>query len=92
VKNTLNQNNYTKMEITFEKRTYNIKDGDDVYELVEIIKHDIEEYNYRHITDRVLKYKKFDEFESHLDGFTYDEPSEELLEKLHNLINQNKDE
>jgi hypothetical protein len=27
------------MEITFEKRTYNIKDGDDVYELVEIIKH-----------------------------------------------------
>lgn len=71
------------MEITFEKRIYNIKDGDDVYELVEIIKHPIKEYNYRHITDRVLKYN---------DGFTYDEPSEEILEKLHNCINQNKDE
>ena len=71
------------MEITFEKRIYNIKDGDDVYELVEIIKHPLKEYNYRHITDRVLKYN---------DGFTYDEPSEEILEKLHNCINQNKDE
>jgi len=71
------------MTITFEKRIYNIKDGDDVYELVEIIKHPIKEYNYRHITDRVLKYN---------DGFTYDEPSEEILEKLHNCINQNKDE
>tara|TARA_R110000737_G_C14307650_1_gene437227 strand:+ start:64 stop:288 length:225 start_codon:yes stop_codon:yes gene_type:complete len=74
------------MEITFEERIYNIKDGDDVYELVEIIKHPIEEYNYRHITDRVLKYNEYN------DGFTYDEPSEELLEKLHNCINQNKDE
>lgn len=71
------------MTITFEKRIYNIKDGDDVYELVEIIKHPIKEYNYRHITDRVLKYN---------DGFTYDEPSEEILEKLHNCINQNKDD
>ena len=26
------------MEITFEKRIYNIKDGDGLYEIVEIIK------------------------------------------------------
>ena len=79
------------MKITFEKRIYNIKDGDDVYELVEIIKHPIKEYNYRHITDRVLKYKEYGD-DSMLDVFTYDEPSEELLEKLHNLIKENKED
>lgn len=79
------------MEITFEKRTYNIKDGDDVYEIVEIVKHPIEEYNYRHIIDRVLKYKEYTDYPK-LDGFAYDEPSEELLEKLHNLINQNNND
>jgi len=79
------------MIITFEKRIYNIKDGDDVYELVEIIKHPIKEYNYRHITDRVLKYNESTDYPE-CSGFAYDEPSEELLEKLHNCINQNKDE
>ena len=79
------------MTITFEKRIYNIKDGDDVYELVEIIKHPIKEYDYRHITDRVLKYNKSTDYPE-CSGFAYDEPSEELLEKLHNCINQNKDE
>ena len=79
------------MEITFEKRIYNIKDGDDVYELVEIIKHPINEYNYRHITDRVLKYNESTDYPE-CSGFAYDEPSEELLEKLHNCINQNKED
>ena len=79
------------MTITFEKRIYNIKDGDDVYELVEIIKHPIKEYNYRHIIDRVLKYNESTDYPEYSE-FAYDEPSKELLEKLHNCINQNKDD
>ena len=74
------------MKITFEKRIYHIEDGEDIYELVEIIKHPIEEYNCRHIMDRVFKYNP------KLDGFAYDKPSEEIVEKLHNCINQNKDD
>ena len=45
------------MKITFEKRIYNIEDGDDVYKLTEIIKHPIEEYDYRHIVDGFLNIK-----------------------------------
>ena len=79
------------MEITFEKRTYNIKDGDDVYEVVEIIKHNIEKYNYRHMMSRVCKYRECDDYPE-CSGFEYYEPSEELIEKLNKLLNQNKDD
>jgi len=75
------------MEITFEKRIYNIKDGDGLYEIVEIIKHPIEEYNSRHFIDRITRYNDSDD--PLFSGFCYFEPSEELLEKLHNCINQN---
>jgi hypothetical protein len=79
------------MEITFEKRVYHIKDGDDEYQITEIIKHDIEKFNYRHIADPILKYKKYADTPE-CDGFAYIEASEKLLEKLQNCINQNKDE
>ena len=78
------------MRITFEKRIYHIEDGEDIYELVEIIKHSLEEYNYRHFCDRVSKYNDSDD--PSFSGFGYFEPSEELLKRLHNCINQNKDE
>jgi hypothetical protein len=78
------------MEVTFEKRTYQIKDGDDIYEVFEIIKHSIEEYNYRHIS-RVCNYTECDDYPE-CSGFKYYEPSEELLKKINNLINQTNNE
>lgn len=78
------------MKITFEKRIYNIEDGDDVYKLTEIIKHPIEEYDYRHIADGVLKYKEYTDYPE-CNGFVIEELPKEILDKLQNCINQNKD-
>lgn len=78
------------MKITFEKRIYNIEYGDDVYELIEIIKHPIEEYNYRHIAG-VLKYKEYTDYPE-CSGFAYEKLSDEMLDRLQNCINQKEDE
>jgi hypothetical protein len=33
-----------KMKITFDKRVYNIEDGEDKYDVTHIVKHPIKEY------------------------------------------------
>jgi hypothetical protein len=73
------------MEITFDKRTYNIKDGDDTYEVNHIIKHPLEGYptNGFYVT-------KFIESSDvpEASGFHYFEPSDELLERIKETVRE----
>ena len=75
-----------KREVTFKKIIYHIDYAGDKYEVVEIVKHNIEEYNYRHIC-RICKYTEYDDFPE-VNGFWYHEPSSELLVELTKLVNK----
>lgn len=73
---------YKVMKITFEKRVYNIKDGEETYEITYIVKHPNEEYSNTY--SRFLKYEKSEIYCA--SGFYYFEPSDELKSKIINLI------
>ena len=70
------------MEITFEKRVYNIKDGEETYEITHIVKHPNEEYNNTY--SYFLKYEKSEFYCA--SGFYYFGPTDELSTKIKNLI------
>ena len=73
-----------RMKITYDKRTYNIEDGDKEYEVVHVVKHPIKEYD----TDSYFfyEYKKSEIREN--SGFWYFEPSEDLANKIKDLIKE----
>tara|TARA_R100000908_G_scaffold47763_2_gene23622 strand:+ start:734 stop:1000 length:267 start_codon:yes stop_codon:yes gene_type:complete len=76
-------------KITFEKRVYHIEIDGDTYEVTCIFKHDIEEYDYKHIAS-VLKYETF--AEPQLNGFYRHVASEEITNEILKLLNLDKDE
>jgi hypothetical protein len=70
------------MKITFEKRVYNIEDGEERYEITRIIKSPDKKYNKTYSS--FLKYEKSDFYCA--SGFHYFEPSDELISKIKNQI------
>lgn len=78
------------MKVTFEKRIYHIEDGEDVYEVTELIKHPNKEYDHRRIIN-VAKYMKLDDLPGG-SGFHYHVTTDELMERIKETLNQNKDE
>ena len=74
------------MKITFDKRTYNIEDGDNKYEVIHIVRHPIPEYDDD--TYYVHEYRDFGgEMIGHATGgFFAFKPSEELLNKIKETV------
>lgn len=72
------------MKITFDKRTYNIEDDGEIYEVIHIVKHPIEEYN--NDSYFIYIYKKSEHIG--MSGFCYFEPSDELVLRIKTLIKE----
>lgn len=73
------------MEITFDKRIYNIQDGDNLYEVTHVVKHPNEAYNNDYYN--VLIYREYPEPDMlNMSGFWYMEPSAELMDKIKEIV------
>jgi hypothetical protein len=71
------------MELTFDKRTYNIEDGEHIYQVVHIKKHPTPKYN----TNKHYFYILIEGFEGDK-FFGHFEPDEELKTKLKKFIKE----
>jgi hypothetical protein len=72
------------MKITFDKRTYNIEDGSEQYEVIHIVKHPIEKYN----NDSYFIYIYKEDEDPKLSGYCHFEPSDELVLRIKEIIKQ----
>ena len=70
------------MEITFDKRVYNIVTEEDRYEVTHIVKHPIKEFD--NDSYFVLKYHDSDVPE--FSGYRYCEVSREFLQKIKEVV------
>jgi hypothetical protein len=72
------------MEINYDKRTYTIVDNDKKYEAVHIVKHPNKEYD----NDSYYFYEWRDMDPEEMSGFWCFEPSDELINKLKEVIRE----
>lgn len=72
------------MEITFDKRIYNVKDDEHMYEVIHIVKHPIKEFDKD--TYNYYIYKETEDINS--SGWVYFEPSDELEIKIKKFIKE----
>lgn len=70
------------MKITYDKRTYIIEDDEKKYEVIHIVKHPNKEYD----TDSYSFYEYIKSDIPEASGAWYFEPSEELVNKIKDLV------